>query len=237
MRGLDPDLGIGITPRGQCRIQQPQPPAGNIVLRKWLKSYKLADLATFTHIVQSWDTAHKNTELANYSVCTTWGYKSGRFYLLNVFRRKLDFPQLKRAVLDLAEMHKAAIVLIEDKASGQSLLQELRHMGFSKARPVTVPNEEKAMRLHGQTAKFEGGFVLLPEEAPWLNDYIDELISFPNSKHDDQVDSTVNALAYMTVNKPYVDWTDESLQALSNIVNGAYEVHPLARFLSSRGLF
>ena len=120
-------------------------------------------------------------------------------YLLDVFRRKLDFPSLKRAVLDQARLHKAKLVLVEDKASGTQLIQELRAGHFSIVKEAPAMDGDKIMRLHSQTAKIEGQFVLFPKEAPWLDTYLAELISFPNSKYDDQVDSTVFALAWSTL--------------------------------------
>jgi predicted phage terminase large subunit-like protein len=68
------------------------------------------------------------------------------------------------------------------------------------------------MRLRAQTAKIEGGFVLLPEKAHWLEAFLLELLAFPNSKNDDQVDSTVFALAWSTLHPPRLGWTDESLE-------------------------
>jgi predicted phage terminase large subunit-like protein len=179
--------------------QDPHPPSGNIVKRKWLKFYGPNDKPErFHQIIQSWDTANKDTELSDYSVCTTWGIMRQNLYLLDVFRRKLDFPSLKRAVLDLAQLHKAHLVLVEDKASGTQLIQELRAGHFSKVKEAPPMDGDKIMRLHSQTAKIEGGFVLFPKEAHWLDTYLAELISFPNSKYDDQVDSTVFALAWST---------------------------------------
>jgi phage terminase large subunit-like protein len=87
--------------------------------------------ANFDNILQSWDTANKDTELADFSVCTTWGVTGQTAYLLHVFRKKLEFPGLKKAVRNLAAEHKATVVLVEDKASGSSLIQELRADGFS----------------------------------------------------------------------------------------------------------
>jgi predicted phage terminase large subunit-like protein len=113
-----------------------------------------------------------------------------------VYRRKVDFPDLKRAVKELAALHRANIVLIEDKASGTSLIQELRAENFSLAQAAPALDGDKVMRLRAQTAKIEGGFVLFPKEAHWLESYLLELVSFPNSKNDDQVDSTVFALAW-----------------------------------------
>ena len=181
--------------------QNPQPPSGIIVKREWLKFYGVRDLPEkFEQIVQSWDTANKDTELANFSACTTWGLKDQRMYLLDVFRRKLNFPDLKRSVRELANRYNAAVVLIEDKASGTSLIQELRADGFSSVQAAPALDGDKIMRMHAQTAKIEGGFVLLPKEAPWLDAYVHELVSFPNAKNDDQVDSTVFALAWSTLN-------------------------------------
>ena len=179
--------------------QDPQPPSGNIVKRKWLKFYGPNDKPErFHQIIQSWDTANKDTELSDYSVCTTWGVVRNHLYLLDVFRRKLDFPSLKREVLELARLHKPKLVLVEDKASGTQLIQELRAGHFSIVKEAPAMDGDKIMRLDAQTAKIEGGFVLFPKEAPWLEAYLSELTSFPNSKYDDQVDSTVFALAWST---------------------------------------
>lgn len=172
--------------------QDPQPPSGLIVKREWLKFYGPAEKPErFDQTIQSWDTANKDTELANFSVCTTWGLKGKKLYLLDVYRRKLDFPALKRAVRDLANLHDAKIVLVEDKASGTSLIQDLRNEGFSSVQAAPALDGDKVMRLRSQTAKIDGGFVLFPKEAPWLGTYLSELLAFPNSKNDDQVDSTV----------------------------------------------
>ena len=180
--------------------QNPQPPSGNIVKRAWLKWYGPAEQpGKFDNVVQSWDTANKDSELANYSVCTTWGLKDRHLFLLNVFRRKLNFPELKRAVREQAELHTADVVLVEDKASGTSLIQELRADYFSQVQAAPSIEGDKIMRLHAQTAKIEGGFVHLPKEAPWLDTYVQELVAFPNVKNDDQVDSTVFALAWATL--------------------------------------
>jgi predicted phage terminase large subunit-like protein len=198
--------------------QNPQPPSGIIVKREWFKFYTPAEKPKeFSRVIQSWDTASKETELANYSVCTTWGFKDYRMYLLDVFRRKLDFPSLKRAVKDQISLHAPTVVLIEDKASGISLIQELRHEGFSKVQAAPAMDGDKIMRLRAQTAQIEGGFVLLPKEAAWLDKYIRELISFPNSKNDDQVDSTVFALAWVGQNRSNYGWTDKSLAALERV--------------------
>jgi predicted phage terminase large subunit-like protein len=179
--------------------QDPQPPAGLIVRREWLRFYTPVERpARFDQILQSWDTANKATELSNYSVCTTWGVDDQRLYLLDVFRRKMEFPELKKTVQELATLHRADVVLVEDKASGTQLIQELRADNISIVEAAPALDGDKIMRLRSQTAKIEGGFVLFPKDERWLDAYLLELTTFPNSKNDDQVDSTVNALAWMT---------------------------------------
>jgi predicted phage terminase large subunit-like protein len=177
--------------------QNPQPASGVIVKRDWLKFYTPAEKPErFDQILQSWDTANTTNELSNFSACTTWGLKEQRLFLLDVYRKKMDFPDLKRAVRDLARSHRAGIVLVEERGSGISLIQELRSDGFSIVQAAPALDGDKIMRLLGKTAKIEGGFVLFPTQATWLETYLLELLTFPNAKYDDQVDSTVYALAW-----------------------------------------
>jgi len=149
--------------------------------------------------------------------------KDQRMYLLDVFRRKLDFPDLKRFVRQLADLHHAKIVLVEDKASGTSLIQELRADNFSRLQAAPEIDGDKIMRLRAQTAKIAGGFVFFPKEAAWLDTYVHELVSFPNAKNDDQVDSTVFALAWSTLHgmKPYLlqYYNNEASQLTSKKAN------------------
>jgi predicted phage terminase large subunit-like protein len=179
--------------------QDPQPPAGLIVKREWLKFYSENEKPErFHQIVQSWDTANKATELSNFSVCTTWGVVGIELYLLDVFRGRLEFPDLKRVVRDQANLWDATLVLVEDKASGIQLIQELLSEGFTKVKPAPKQDGDKIMRLNVQTARIQGGFALFPKHAPWLETFLQEITSFPNSKYDDQVDSMVNMLAWGT---------------------------------------
>ena len=180
--------------------QSPAPLGGGLIKQEWMRYYEVDKKpAHFQQILQSWDTASKESELADYSVCTTWGIKGADRYLLDVRREKMDFPKLKRAVLEQIERFKPQIVLIEDKASGIQLIQELRSMGHYIVKAVK-PEGNKIMRLNAQTAAFEGGFVKLPRSADWLDAYILELTTFPRGFHDDQVDSTSQALAWMATN-------------------------------------
>ena len=88
--------------------QSPAPLEGGVVKRGWLRFYEARELpAAFDLVLQSWDTANKPTELSDHSVCTTWGTKGGHLYLLHVLRERLDYPGLKRAVLEQARLHRA----------------------------------------------------------------------------------------------------------------------------------
>jgi predicted phage terminase large subunit-like protein len=179
--------------------QDPQPAEGNLIKRAWLKTYKEAERpAKFDRIVQSWDTANSASETANFSVCTTWGMLGRYLYLLHVYRRQMEFPELKRMVRHLAEDWTADLVLVEDKASGTQIIQEMRAEQFLKVQATPKQDGDKEMRTYVQTSRFANGEVLVPEDAPWLDAYIAELTSFPNSKYADQVDSTVNFLAWVT---------------------------------------
>jgi predicted phage terminase large subunit-like protein len=179
--------------------QDPSPPGGAMVKTGWLKFFEPGEQpAEFSQIVQSWDTANKATELSDFSVCTTWGVLYKQYYLLDVFRRKLNYPDLKRAVLELAKNHGARTIVIEDKASGTQLIQDLRFeglLGIIEYKPP--PGTDKVMRMHAQTAMFENGLVFLPRTASWLPDFVHELTGFPGTRHDDQVDSTTQFLDYI----------------------------------------
>jgi predicted phage terminase large subunit-like protein len=179
--------------------QAPTPIGGFMVKTVWLKSYIPGEQpGRFDRIVQSWDTANKAAELNDYSVCTTWGVVDGRFYLLDVFRQRLNYPDLRRATLELANRFKADTIVIEDKASGTQLIQDMqqeRLYGVHAYKPP--PNTDKQVRLHMQTTFFENGKVFLPRDASWLAEYVAEITGFPGTKFDDQVDSTTQALAYL----------------------------------------
>jgi predicted phage terminase large subunit-like protein len=130
-----------------------------------------------------------------------WGVKGPNFYLLNVLRKKLAFPDLKRAVREQSDLFNLTVILIEDKASGTQLIQDLLDAGLSRITRYK-PDGDKIMRLHAQTATIENGFVHLPETAHWLADYLHELTMFPAGRYDDQVDSTAQALAWTKIRPP-----------------------------------
>ena len=168
--------------------------AGQIIKREWWKYYK--EPPKFNRTIQSWDTAFKDKQQNDYSVCTVWGEAQNGYYLLDVWRAKVEFPELKRVSQALYERDLPDLVLVEDKASGQSLVQELQRNTRIPVLPVKV-DSNKIARANATTPMIEAGKVYLPESAPWLFDYIEELSAFPNAEHDDQVDSTTQALSFM----------------------------------------
>jgi predicted phage terminase large subunit-like protein len=177
--------------------QRPAPVGGGLVKAVWLRRYTDQDRPSgFDRIVQSWDTANNINEWNDYSVCTTWGVKGKNYYLLHVFRKRLEYPDLRRAALEQARMHHATIVLIEDRASGTQLLQDLRRDGFGNVRAIK-PERDKQTRMANQTGLMETGRVFIPAEASWLPDYLHELTVFPSGRYDDQVDSTSQALQWL----------------------------------------
>jgi predicted phage terminase large subunit-like protein len=177
--------------------QAPVPPGGTMVQWDWFRFYhqrpppRANDL-----LVQSWDTAAKADELNDYSVGMTWLVQGSDYYLLDVVRERLLYPQLKRRILETAERHSCRTVLIEDKGSGTSLLQDLS--STSGLRPIAFrPDGDKVTRLAAQSAKIEAGYVFLPENAPWLGAFKTEVLRFPYDRHDDQVDSLSQFLAWV----------------------------------------
>ena len=182
-------------------LQDPLPVEGNLVRRSWFRRYKLADTISPERIIQSWDTASKLGEECDYSLCTTWALKRGIIYLLHVWRGKVEMPELCRQARELANRFNPERVLIEDKGSGIGMIQALRALQFNKVIPYQ-PRGDKLTRFVATLPGFEGGHIRLPELAPWLDEYEQEICGFPGTKHDDQVDSTSQAIAYLDTPQP-----------------------------------
>ena len=189
--------------------QSPVPREGNLIKREWLKTYDQApERGTGVRIVQSWDIATTTGERSDYSVCTTWAIKRKEFYLLDVWRDRVEFPDLRRKVVSLALHHGAQMVLIEKAGPGLYMVQDLRGNptpGFPNPIGI-VPEGDKETRMLAQTPRFEAGHVFFPNDAPWLAVLMNELLAFPNGRHDDQVDSVSQFLkwAWTKASRPTV---------------------------------
>ena len=111
-----------------------------------IQRYTPGQTPPFAEIIQSWDCASKATQLSDYSVCTTWGVTHDKqIWLLDVFRNRLEYPQLKKKVRELADLRRAGKVVIEDTAAGIQLIQELKQEGFYRLHAIK-PRGDKTMR-------------------------------------------------------------------------------------------
>ncbi|HVI27097.1 phage terminase large subunit [Hansschlegelia sp.] len=176
--------------------QQPLPLEGNIVKREWLRFYDEAP-EEFDLVISSWDTASTLSETADWSVGTVWGAKGLDFYLLDCLRVRSEVPDLRRQIVGLAERWDVDQTIVEEGDMGRAIVQDLRRTGHRNVvlQPVRI---DKQARFLAQSARFESGQVHVPGWASWYADWLKELLGFPNGKHDDQVDSTSQALAYLT---------------------------------------
>lgn len=179
----------------------PLPLEGGIFKLEWFANRYDVRPKAVRRRVQSWDTGQKAAEVNNPSVCTTWEETGNEFYLVHVHRARMEYPQLRKKAVELAGQFKPDAVLIEDKSSGQSLVQDLQQNTKLPIIPVE-PEGDKVVRAIATSPLAESGRVRLPREAEWLMDYLEEVTRFPASACDDQVDSTTQALRWMSKSIP-----------------------------------
>lgn len=176
--------------------QHPVPSEGGVVKRSWLQFYDaVPDPVEFTLV--SWDTASTLSENADWSVGTVWAVHQAKFYLLDVLRGRMEAPDLRNRIEDTHRRYRADVTIIEDDGIGRAIVQDLRRTSGT-CRPIAIrPRCEKLARMEARAVMFEVGQVFVPRAANWLGPYLEELLSFPNSVKDDQVDSTSQALDYL----------------------------------------
>jgi predicted phage terminase large subunit-like protein len=196
--------------------QRPVPREGVMIKRTWPRRYDRLPERNSSSVIQSWDTATKETGQSNYSVCTTWYYHDKKYYLVDVLRERVDYPTLKARAISLAKFHTPKTILIEDVGLGSGLVKELQQAGLP-AVPVT-PKSDKRTRMSIQSAKFESGQVFLPTAASWLEELETELFSFPGGRYDDQIDSVSQALAYAISGDELM--TNAALKGYSKLIEG-----------------
>lgn len=183
-------------------LQKPTSAEGAIIKREWWKMWEEDDPPTCEYVLQSYDTAFLRSETADYSAISTWGvfYKdedSGpSLILLDCKKGRWEFPDLKRIAMESFSEHNPDIVLIEAKASGLPLTQELRNMGipvinFSPGGRRT--GQDKVSRVHACAPMFESGLVWRPD-FQWAEEMVEECASFPFGDNDDLVDSMSQAI-------------------------------------------
>jgi predicted phage terminase large subunit-like protein len=162
---------------------------GRIIKREWFKFFELHELARKKRLskIQIWDTAGKTKQENDFSVCETWVETVDGYYLTNVYRERLEFPELKKKAIELYESELPDQVWIEDKSSGTALIQELRRNTRIPLKEIKA-EKDKLEYVNACSPLIEGGRVFLPFSAEWLDSFIGECEDFPGGEFDDQVD-------------------------------------------------
>jgi predicted phage terminase large subunit-like protein len=186
---------IGSSAWASLYQQRPAPEEGNIFHRDWWRRYSEAP-AQHQRLIFSLDCAYKTGKANDYSVILVMAETKTGYYILHISRGRWEFPELKRQAIALADIWKPNSVVIEDAASGQSLVQSLKAETRLPILPVKASGDKQS-RAHAISPLVESGKVSLPESASWLTDFLDEATAFPASAHDDQVDALSQALNYL----------------------------------------
>ncbi len=173
-----------------CQYQQnPIAPDGSPLRWEWFGSYDEVEPRNwYQTVIQSWDTGMSADPKSDFSACTTWGFRENNWYLLDVWRGQMDYPDLKSKVKRMVEQWDPGSVLIEDAATGKPLFDELFRDDRRQYERIR-PDKDKETRFQSACAPVEEGKVFLPSDALWLPAFKRELQSFPRGRNDDQVDS------------------------------------------------
>jgi predicted phage terminase large subunit-like protein len=180
--------------------QDPSAEEGAIVKREWWQIWEGERPPVCQFIIQSWDTAFTKNERSDYSACTTWGvfYKdedlnNAHIILLDAFKERLEFPELKSRAFQMYKEWEPDSFIVEAKASGAPLIYELRSMGIPVQEFTPVRGNDKITRINSVADLFASGRIWAPRKR-WAEEVIEEMAAFPNSDHDDLVDSATQAL-------------------------------------------
>jgi len=190
-------------PAGKWNAQYQQSPTseeGAIIKREWWQLWEKEDPPRCEYIIQSWDTAFTKNERSDYSACTTWGVfymdeneDNAHIIMLDAFKRRMEFPELKKVAFDMYKEWEPDAFVVEAKASGAPLIYELRAMGIPVQEFTPSRGNDKMVRINSISDLFASGKVWAPGTR-WADEVIEEMAAFPNSDHDDLVDSTTQAL-------------------------------------------
>jgi predicted phage terminase large subunit-like protein len=190
-------------PNAKWQAQYQQNPVGNesaIVKRDWWQWWEEDDPPMCDFILQSWDTAFEKNNRADYSAGTTWGIfinaKDGNrpnIILLNTYKKRVEFPDLKKDVLQQYKEYNPDALIVEKKASGAPLIYDLRAMGIPVQEYTPSKGQDKIARLNSVSDIIASGKVWVPQTR-WAEELVDEIAAFPSGEHDDLVDATTLAL-------------------------------------------
>jgi len=189
---------LGLSKFNAQYLQEPVPASGNMLKTDWLRYCEvIPSRQPGDRIVQSWDTAIKAAETSKFSVCLTFLVRKNEYYLIDVLRERLEFPELSKLVIAHAKKHNARAIIIEDRVSGSSLIQTCKRNGLQGVVAIR-PDTDKATRMYSQTPKLEAGSLILPRSAPWLSAFIEEFSGFPEVRYNDQMDALSQFLLWQT---------------------------------------
>ena len=186
-------------------MQNPTSEVAAVIKRDMWRLWEAADPPECEFIIQSWDTAHETKTSSDYSACTTWGVwfneednNNAHIILLDAMKGRWPFPELKKRALEYYKEYEPDACLIEKKAAGAPLIQELRAMGipigeFSPSRGKANQSNDKTVRLSAVADMFVSGRVWYPDTR-WAREVVEEVAAFPAGEHDDYVDTTTQAL-------------------------------------------
>tara|TARA_R100001509_G_scaffold32004_1_gene16991 strand:+ start:9763 stop:11229 length:1467 start_codon:yes stop_codon:yes gene_type:complete len=179
--------------------QNPTAEEGAIIKREWWQPWESSKMPGLAHVIQSYDTAFSKKETADYSAITTWGIfcpdeKTPNIILLDMKKGRWDFPEMKEVAYDSYKYWEPESVVIEAKASGTPLTQELRMRGIPVINFTPSKGNDKLSRVNSVAPLFQSGVVWYPEGEAWAEELIEECAAFPYGEYDDLVDSTTQAL-------------------------------------------
>jgi predicted phage terminase large subunit-like protein len=195
-------------PPSKWNAQYQQAPTGEegaIVKREWWRIWEREDPPPCDYVIQSWDTAFTKSERSDYNACTTWGVfclnedpEDVNIILLDAFKKRMEFPELKDKALECYQQWEPDSLVVEAKAAGAPLIFELRKMGipvqdYTPTRGTKYQKNDKIARLNSVSDMFRSGKIWAPDTR-YAHELMDEMAAFPNSEHDDLVDSSTQAL-------------------------------------------
>ena len=203
--------------------QDPTSEEGALIKREWWREWEYESPPPCEAIIQSWDTAFLKTQRADYSACTTWGVFNHpndqgetvpNLILLDAYKEKLEFPELKRAAYEKYWEYEPDQMIVEAKAAGSPLIFELRAMGIPVTEFTPSRGQDKIARVNAVSDLFASGIVWAPLTR-WAEEVIEECAAFPAGEHDDLVDSTTQAMLRFRqggwIRSVMDDWDDEPI--------------------------
>lgn len=215
------NIRANIKPSHWAALYQQEPilEEGATFRSEWWKYYETKTDYMATRIVQCWDTAFKDKPENDRSACITVAIRHDGLYIVDCWAGRVEFPMLRDKVRELYDLHKPSVVVVEDKASGQSIIQEFQRPSRRGDRALPIlphkVDKSKEARADAASAMVCAGKVFLPKSAPWLDMFLSEVGRFPSAKHDDITDAFTMALEYIGYVSPAPDQSEVKPSSLA----------------------